>query len=121
MGLGRLPEPELIVEAAARLVSRQDFSGHRVLVTAGPTHEDCDPVRFLTNRSSGKMGYCLAKVAWRRGAEVCLVSGPSHLPAPYRVELVLVRSARRCWPQSRKDLSRQMCCLWPRRWGIIGR
>ena len=70
VGLGRLPEPELIVEAAARLLSRQDFAGRRVLVTAGPTHEDCDPVRFLTNRSSGKMGYALAKVAWRRGAEV---------------------------------------------------
>ena len=93
VGLGRLPEPEYIVEAAARLLSRQDFSGRRVLVTAGPTHEDCDPVRFLTNRSSGKMGYALAKVAWRRGAEVCLISGPSALPAPYGVERVAVRSA----------------------------
>ena len=63
-------------------------------MTAGPTHEDCDPVRFLTNRSSGKMGYALARVAWRRGAEVCLVSGPSHLPAPYGVERVWVRSAQ---------------------------
>lgn len=94
VGLGRLPEPELIVEAAARLVSRQDFSGRRVLATAGPTHEDCDPVRFLTNRSSGKMGYALAKVAWRRGAEVSLVSGPSHLSPPYGVERVWVRSAQ---------------------------
>ena len=93
VGLGRLPEPEYIVEAAARLLSRQDLSGRRVLVTAGPTHEDCDPVRFLTNRSSGKMGYALAKVAWRRGAEVCLISGPSALPAPYGVERVAVRSA----------------------------
>ncbi|MCX5893086.1 MAG: bifunctional phosphopantothenoylcysteine decarboxylase/phosphopantothenate--cysteine ligase CoaBC, partial [Deltaproteobacteria bacterium] len=94
VGLGRLPEPELIVEAAARLVSRQDFAGLLVLATAGPTHEDCDPVRFLTNRSSGKMGYALAKVAWRRGAEVCLVSGPSALSAPYGVERVWVRSAQ---------------------------
>ena len=93
VGLGRLPEPEYIVEAAARLLSPQDFSGRRVLVTAGPTHEDCDPVRFLTNRSSGKMGYALARVAWRRGAEVCLISGPSALPAPYGVERVAVRSA----------------------------
>lgn len=94
VGLGRLPEPEAIVEAIARLLSPQDFSGRKVLVTAGPTHEDCDPVRFLTNRSSGKMGYALARVAWRRGAEVCLVSGPSHLAGPYGVERVWVRSAQ---------------------------
>ncbi len=94
VGLGRLPEPETIVEACARLVSPQDLAGCRVLVTAGPTHEDFDPVRFLTNRSSGKQGYALAKVAWRRGADVCLISGPSALPAPYGVELVQVRSAR---------------------------
>jgi phosphopantothenoylcysteine decarboxylase/phosphopantothenate--cysteine ligase len=94
VGLGRLPEPELIIEAAARLVSRQDLAGRRVLVTAGPTQEDCDPVRFLTNRSSGKMGYALARVAWRRGAEVVLISGPSALPAPYGVERVWVRTAQ---------------------------
>jgi len=94
VGLGRLPEPESIVEAAARLLSPQDLAGKQMLVTAGPTHEDCDPVRFLTNRSSGKMGYALAKVAWRRGAEVYLVSGPSVLPAPYGVERVWVRSAQ---------------------------
>jgi phosphopantothenoylcysteine decarboxylase/phosphopantothenate--cysteine ligase len=94
VGLGRLPEPDLIVEAAARLVSPPDLAGRRILVTAGPTHEDFDPVRFLSNRSSGKQGYALAKVAWRRGAEVTLVSGPSSLPAPYGVNLVVVRSAR---------------------------
>ncbi len=94
VGLGRLPEAESIMEAAARLVSPQDLGGKQVLVTAGPTHEDCDPVRFLTNRSSGKMGYALAKVAWRRGAEVCLISGPSHLAAPYGVERIWVRSAQ---------------------------
>jgi len=94
VGLGRLPEPEAIVEAASRLVSVQDFMGCRVLVTAGPTYEDFDPVRFLTNRSSGKQGYALARVAWRRGADVCLISGPTALPAPYGVELVPVRSAR---------------------------
>jgi phosphopantothenoylcysteine decarboxylase/phosphopantothenate--cysteine ligase len=92
-GMGRLPEPELIVEAGARLVSRQDLAGRRVLVTAGPTTEDLDPVRFLSNRSSGKMGYALARVAWRRGAKVVLVSGPSALPCPYGVERVMVRSA----------------------------
>jgi phosphopantothenoylcysteine decarboxylase/phosphopantothenate--cysteine ligase len=94
VGLGRLPEPETIVEALARLVSPQDLAGYQVLVTAGPTHEDFDPVRFLTNRSSGKQGYALARAAWRRGAEVSLVSGPVSLPAPYGVELVPVRSAR---------------------------
>ncbi len=94
VGLGRLPEPDLIVEACARLLSPSDLAGHRVLVTAGPTHEDFDPVRFLTNRSSGKQGYALAKVAWRRGADVTLVSGPSALAAPYGVNRIMVRSAR---------------------------
>ena len=94
VGLGRLPEADLIVEAAAHLLSLPDLAGRRVLVTAGPTHEDFDPVRFLTNRSSGKQGYALAKVAWRRGADVTLVSGPTSLPAPYGVKLVMVRSAR---------------------------
>jgi phosphopantothenoylcysteine decarboxylase/phosphopantothenate--cysteine ligase len=93
-GLGRLPEPDLIVEAAARLVCPQDLQGRRILVTAGPTHEDFDPVRFLTNRSSGKQGYALARVAWRRGAEVTLVSGPTSLPVPYGVACLKVRSAR---------------------------
>jgi len=94
LGLGRLPEPETIMEAAGRLVSLQDLAGRRLLVTAGPTHEDLDPVRFLTNRSSGKQGYAVARVAWRRGAEVCLVSGPSALPAPYGVERIMVWSAK---------------------------
>jgi phosphopantothenoylcysteine decarboxylase/phosphopantothenate--cysteine ligase len=93
-GLGRLPEPDLIVEACARLLSPSDLAGRRVLVTAGPTHEDFDPVRFLTNRSSGKQGYALARVAWRRGAGVTLVSGPSALAAPYGVNRIMVRTAR---------------------------
>jgi phosphopantothenoylcysteine decarboxylase / phosphopantothenate---cysteine ligase len=94
VGMGRMPEPEQVVEACARLLSPQDLDGRRILVTAGPTHEDFDPVRFLTNRSSGKQGYALARVAWRRGAAVTLVSGPTSLPAPYGVHLVQVRSAR---------------------------
>ncbi|MEW6388505.1 MAG: bifunctional phosphopantothenoylcysteine decarboxylase/phosphopantothenate--cysteine ligase CoaBC [Thermodesulfobacteriota bacterium] len=93
-GAGRLPELDHIIEVLARMVSQPDLAGKGVLVTAGPTHEDLDPVRFLTNRSSGKMGYALARVAWRRGAQVRLVSGPSTLPAPYGVELVPVRSAQ---------------------------
>jgi phosphopantothenoylcysteine decarboxylase / phosphopantothenate---cysteine ligase len=93
VGLGRLPEPDLIVEAAAGLLSPRDLAGQKVLVTAGPTHEDFDPVRFLTNRSSGKQGYALARAAWRRGAVVTLVSGPASLAAPYGVNLIKVRSA----------------------------
>jgi phosphopantothenoylcysteine decarboxylase/phosphopantothenate--cysteine ligase len=93
VGHGRLPETESILAALGKMVSLQDLADQRVLVTAGPTHEDLDPVRFLTNRSSGKMGYAMAKAAWRRGAAVTLVSGPTSLPVPYGVELVWVRSA----------------------------
>jgi len=94
VGLGRLPEPDIIVEALAALVTPQDLAGRRLLITAGPTHEDLDPVRFLTNRSTGKMGFWVARVAGRRGAAVTLVSGPSALAAPVGVKLVPVRSAR---------------------------
>jgi phosphopantothenoylcysteine decarboxylase / phosphopantothenate---cysteine ligase len=92
-GSGRLPEPSTIVEALAALLSPQDLRGYQVLVSAGPTHEDLDPVRYVTNRSTGKMGYAVAKMARRRGAAVCLVSGPSALASPQGVERVLVRSA----------------------------
>jgi phosphopantothenoylcysteine decarboxylase / phosphopantothenate---cysteine ligase len=92
-GSGRLPEPAAIVEALAALLSPKDLQGYQILVSAGPTHEDLDPVRFLTNRSTGKMGYALANMAGRRGASVCLVSGPSTLAAPPGVERLLVRSA----------------------------
>ena len=82
-GPGRLPAPEDILEEAARLLQDQDLGGIRMLITAGPTVEPIDPVRYLTNRSSGKMGFALARVASRRGAEVTLVSGPTHLrPVP---------------------------------------
>jgi phosphopantothenoylcysteine decarboxylase/phosphopantothenate--cysteine ligase len=92
-GPGRLPEPVAIVEALAAVLSPKDLQGYRFLISAGPTHEDLDPVRFLSNRSTGKMGYALARMAWRRGASVCLISGPSALAAPLGVELVMVRSA----------------------------
>jgi phosphopantothenoylcysteine decarboxylase / phosphopantothenate---cysteine ligase len=71
---------------------RHDFAGHTLVVTAGPTCEDLDPVRFLTNRSSGKMGYALAEAAVRRGARTLLVSGPTDLPVPAGVDWVPVRS-----------------------------
>ncbi|MGI6240191.1 MAG: bifunctional phosphopantothenoylcysteine decarboxylase/phosphopantothenate--cysteine ligase CoaBC [Christensenellales bacterium] len=91
--VGRMAEPAEIVEEIARILGRaQDFENKRVLVTAGPTIERIDPVRYLTNRSSGKMGYALAEAARDRGAAVTLVSGPVKLPAPAGVELVLIES-----------------------------
>lgn len=93
--VGRMAEPEEIIEALDALLTpvKQDFAGVRVLVTAGPTVERIDPVRFITNRSSGKMGYALAEAARDRGAEVILVSGPVALSAPSGVEVVGVESS----------------------------
>jgi phosphopantothenoylcysteine decarboxylase / phosphopantothenate---cysteine ligase len=94
LGKGRLAEVGEIVDAAmAALARRRDLEGETVLVTAGPTVEDIDPVRFVSNRSSGRMGYRLAEAARDRGAKVILVSGPTSLPAPRGVEVVAVRSA----------------------------
>ena len=92
-GAGRLAGMEAILQAVWEVLGiRHDFQEETVLVTAGPTCEDLDPVRFLTNRSSGRMGYALADAAARRGARVALVSGPTALPAPTGVELVPVRT-----------------------------
>ena len=94
-GKGRLPEPEELLELCLHAIAREkDLCGKRVLVTAGPTREALDPVRYLTNRSSGRMGYAIAKAAARRGAEVTLVSGPTALPRPGYMEIVDVESAR---------------------------
>ena len=93
-GPGRLAAQEEILKAVRELVqAQQDLSGEIVLVTAGPTCEDLDPVRFLSNRSSGKMGYAVAHAAARRGAKVVLVSGPTALETPEGVERVDVRTA----------------------------
>lgn len=92
-GLGRLPEPEDILEEAKRLLSVQDLAGIRFLVTAGPTVEPLDPVRFMTNRSSGRMGYAMARAARRRGGEVTLVSGPTNLTPPRGVTFKGVKTA----------------------------
>ena len=81
-GPGRLPEPGDILEQARMLLSDQDLSGLSILVTAGPTVEPIDTVRYITNRSTGKMGYALAKAARLRGASVTLVSGPTTLTPP---------------------------------------
>ncbi len=89
MDEGRMAEPMEIVEAATRiLLPMRDFAGKRVLVTAGPTREPLDPVRFLTNRSSGKMGYAIAEAAARRGGEITLVTGPVNLTPPAGLTVV---------------------------------
>ena len=94
-GKGRLPEPEELLETCLHAAAHEkDMAGRRVLVTAGPTREPLDPVRYLTNRSSGRMGYAVAKAAARRGAEVTLVSGPVSLPKPGYMRVVYVESAQ---------------------------
>jgi len=93
VGEGRLAEPDEIAMAASRLLGNLDLAGRRVVVTAGPTREPIDPVRFISNPSSGKMGYALATVAARRGAEVVLVSGPTVLPDPPGVRTIRVDTA----------------------------
>jgi phosphopantothenoylcysteine decarboxylase/phosphopantothenate--cysteine ligase len=92
-GAGRLAATETIARKVLSVLGlRHDFERQTVLVTAGPTCEDVDPVRFLTNRSSGKMGYALAEAAVRRGAHVILISGPTSLPVPEGADWVPVRS-----------------------------
>ena len=93
-GKGRMAEPEDIVARVASLVERRaDLAGRKLLVTAGPTVEDIDPVRFISNRSTGKMGYAIARAAVNRGAAVWLITGPTNLALPFGVEPRLVRSA----------------------------
>ncbi|HUE56214.1 MAG TPA: bifunctional phosphopantothenoylcysteine decarboxylase/phosphopantothenate--cysteine ligase CoaBC [Candidatus Udaeobacter sp.] len=95
IGAGRLAGQEAIVAAVREtLKAQRDLEGETVLITAGPTCEDLDPVRYITNRSSGKMGYAVAEAAARRGAKVILVSGPTNLEAPAGVERIDVRSAK---------------------------
>lgn len=94
IGKGRLSEEDVILAAIERqLAPRLDWAGQRVLVSAGPTQEPIDPVRFLSNRSSGKMGYAIAQAARERGAAVVLISGPTALPAPRGVDLISVTTA----------------------------
>ena len=93
-GPGRMLEPPQIEVAIGRALGRQEaFRGVKVLVTAGPTREPIDPVRYVGNRSSGRMGYAIAQAAWRRGANVTLISGPSSLEHPYGVDVVPVDTA----------------------------
>jgi phosphopantothenoylcysteine decarboxylase/phosphopantothenate--cysteine ligase len=95
VGPGRLAEPQAIAAAVeSEFHRRRDLEGETVLITAGPTQEPLDPVRFITNRSSGKMGYALAEAAATRGATVVLVSGPVHLPQPRETRVIPVRTAQ---------------------------
>ncbi|HSX61054.1 MAG TPA: bifunctional phosphopantothenoylcysteine decarboxylase/phosphopantothenate--cysteine ligase CoaBC [Tahibacter sp.] len=94
VGSGRLLEPNELVEALANTHRPQTLAGRRVLISAGPTYEDIDPVRFLGNRSSGRMGFAIAAAAVEAGADVTLVAGPVHLPTPAGAQRIDVRSAR---------------------------
>lgn len=92
-GKGRLPDPETILDEVCRLLRPKDLVGEKLLITAGPSREPLDPVRYLSNRSSGKMGYALARAALRRGAEVVLVTGPTGLKAPQGARTIAVTTA----------------------------
>ena len=94
-GAGKMPEPEMLLEYILREIAKEkDLTGRKVLVTAGPTQEAIDPVRYITNHSSGKMGYALAKAAMLRGAQVTLVSGPCAIEPPPFVKLVPIVTAK---------------------------
>jgi len=94
VGWGRLADEETIIKKVEDVLKRkQDFLNKKVMITAGPTQEPMDSVRFLTNLSSGKMGYALAREAKRRGAEVILISGPTHLMKPHDIDLISIRTA----------------------------
>ena len=94
-GAGKMPEPEILLEYILKEIAcEKDLTGKKVLVTAGPTQESLDPVRYLTNHSSGKMGYAIARICSFRGADVTLVSGRTNLPGPLFVKMVEVTTAR---------------------------
>ena len=94
VGPGRLPDPQRIADIVERTASeRDDLEGETILITAGPTQERLDPVRFISNRSSGKMGFALAEAAAHRGAKVILIAGPVHLPDPAGMQVVHVQTA----------------------------
>lgn len=95
VGKGKMPEPEMLVQYIMKFIAfEQDLTGKKVLVTAGPTQEALDPVRYLTNHSSGKMGYAIAKMAMLRGADVTLITGPTSIAPPPFITVIPVRSAQ---------------------------
>lgn len=102
-GAGKMPEPELLLQYILREIAyEKDMQGKRVLVTAGPTQESIDPVRFITNHSTGKMGYAIAKICMLRGAEVTLVSGPTSIAKPEFVHVVDVVTAKEMYEEVTK-------------------
>lgn len=106
VGPGRLPDPaNLLAEIGRALERGSSLEGRKIVVTAGPTRAHLDPVRFLTNRSSGRMGYALASVAWRRGADVALISGPGAVEPPHGPRLVQVEEAAQMLEALRDELS----------------
>ncbi|OUD14028.1 bifunctional phosphopantothenoylcysteine decarboxylase/phosphopantothenate--cysteine ligase CoaBC [Thioflexithrix psekupsensis] len=107
VGEGRLLEPLALVDAVAQLWTARDLAGIRILITAGPTREALDPVRFISNRSSGKMGYALAAAATAAGAEVTLVSGPVTLPVPAGVKHISVESAQDMYAATFQSIDNQ--------------
>jgi len=92
-GVGRLPSFDNIVEEVTSVLTKKDLAGEKILITAGPTREPFDPIRFISNYSSGKMGYAFAIMAKRRGADVTLISGPTELPVPSGVKFIRASSA----------------------------
>lgn len=107
-GQGKMPEPELLLQHILRECAyEKDLKGKKILVTAGPTQEPIDPVRYITNHSTGKMGYAIAKVCMQRGAEVTLVSGPVNIPAPPFVTVVPVITAEDMFCEVTKRASEQ--------------
>ena len=104
VGLGRLAEPETFVAVVSDMFKTNHLSGSKILITAGPTQEPIDPVRYVGNRSSGLMGYCLASVAAEMSAIVTLVSGPTALPAPKGVRLIAVNTARQMFEATLREL-----------------
>lgn len=108
VGAGKMPEPEVLYEYILREIAcEKDLKGRKVLVTAGPTREAIDPVRFITNHSTGKMGYAIAKAAMLRGAEVTLVSGPVNIKPPMFVDLVNVESAQEMYEAVTERMAEQ--------------
>ena len=103
-GKGKLPEPEFLLdEIIYEIGYKKDLKGKKILVTAGPTQESIDPVRYITNHSTGKMGYSIAKIAAYRGAEVILVSGPVNIPKPGHVKIINVISAKDMFEAVKKE------------------
>jgi phosphopantothenoylcysteine decarboxylase/phosphopantothenate--cysteine ligase len=111
VGAGRLPGLEVIEEEILKLLTPQDLAGKRILITAGPTREYIDPVRFISNASSGRMGYALARDAYRRGAEVTLISGPTELANPVGVKRLSIQSTMDLYERVMAEYEKHDICI----------